>query len=58
MAEGGASLGFDSSSLDHRGARDKDSLFHMSDASKSAARENPHIGIMVNWPMALQVDFL
>ena len=40
MAEGGASLGFDSSSLDHRGARDKDSLFHMSDASKSAAREN------------------
>ena len=40
MAEGGASQGFDSSKLDHRGARDKDSLFHMSDGSKSAAREN------------------
>ena len=38
MAEGGASQGFDSPKLDHRGARDKDSLFHMSDASKSAAR--------------------
>ena len=40
MAEGGASEGFASSNLDHRGARDKDSYFHMSDASKSAAREN------------------
>ena len=40
MTKGGASQDFDSSNLDHRGARDKDSLFHMSDASKSAAREN------------------
>ena len=40
MAEGGANQGFDSSNLDHRGARDKDSYFHMSDASKSAAGEN------------------
>ena len=40
MAEGGASQGFDSPKLDLRGARDKDSLFQMSDASKSAAREN------------------
>ena len=40
MAEGGASQGFDSSNLDHRCARDKNSYFHMSDASKSAAREN------------------
>ena len=40
MAEGGARQGFDSSNLDHRGARDKDSYFHMSEASKSAAREN------------------
>ena len=40
MAEGGASQGFNSSKLNHRGARDKDSLFHMSDASKSVAREN------------------
>ena len=40
MAEGGASQGFDSSNLDHRGAPDKDSYFHMSDASKSTAREN------------------
>ena len=40
MAEGDASEGFASSNLDHRGARDKDSYFHMSDASKSAAREN------------------
>ena len=40
MAEGGARQGFDSPKLDLRGARDKDSLFHMSDASKSAAREN------------------
>ena len=39
MAEGGARQGFDSSKLGHRGARDKDSLFHMSDASKSAARK-------------------
>ena len=29
MAEGGARQGFDSSNLDHRGARDKDSYFHM-----------------------------
>ena len=40
MAEGGASEGFASSNLDHKGPRDKDSYFHMSDASKSAAREN------------------
>ena len=40
MAEGGASEGFVSSNLDHKGARDKDSYFYMSDASKSAAREN------------------
>ena len=40
MAEGGASQGFDSLSLDHRGARNKGSYFHMSDASKSAAEEN------------------
>ena len=40
MAEGGASEGFASSNLDHKGVRDKDSYFHMSDASKSAAREN------------------
>ena len=40
MAEGGASEGFASSNLDHKGARDKDSYFHMNDASKSAAREN------------------
>ena len=40
MAEGGASQSFDSPKLDHRGARDKDSLFHMTDANKSAAREN------------------
>ena len=39
MAEGGARQGFDSSKLDHRGARDKDSLFQMSDASKSAVLE-------------------
>ena len=38
MAGGGASQGFDSSKLDHRGARDKDALFYMSDAR--AAREN------------------
>ena len=40
MAEGGASEGFASSNLDHRDARDKDSYFHMSEASKSAAGEN------------------
>ena len=40
MAEGGAGQGFDSPKLDLRDARDKDSLFHMSDACKSAAREN------------------
>ena len=40
MAEGGASQGYNSPKLDLRGARDKDSLFHMSDASTSAAREN------------------
>ena len=40
MAEGGTSEGFASSSLDHNGARNKDSYFHMSDASKSAVREN------------------
>ena len=40
MAEGGASQGFDSPKLNPRGARDTDSLFHMSDASASAAREN------------------
>ena len=39
MAEGGARQGFDSPKLDLRGARDKDSLFHMSDASKSAAQK-------------------
>ena len=32
MAEGGPSEGFASSNLDHRGARDKVSYFHMSDA--------------------------
>ena len=40
MAEGGASQGFDSPKLNPRGARDTDSLFHMSDASALAAREN------------------
>ena len=42
MAEGGASQGFDSPKVDLKSARDKDSLFHMSDAnvSKLAAREN------------------
>ena len=40
MAEEGASEGIDSSNLDHIGAQDKDSYFHMSDASKSAVREN------------------
>ena len=40
MAEEGACEGFASSNLDHNGARDKDSYFHMSDASKSAVREN------------------
>ena len=40
MAEGGASQGFDSPKLDLRCARDTDSLFHMSDASASAAGEN------------------
>ena len=40
MAEGGASESFASSNLDHKGDRDIDSYFHMSDASKSAAREN------------------
>ena len=40
MAEGGASQGFDLPKLNARGARDTDSLFHMSDASASAAREN------------------
>ena len=39
-SKGGASQGFDSPKLDLRGARDQDLLFHMSDASKSAAREN------------------
>ena len=40
MAEGGASQGFDSPKMNPRGARDTDSLFRMSDASASAAREN------------------
>ena len=40
MAEGGVSEGFASSNLDHNGARNKDSYFPMSDASKSAVREN------------------
>ena len=40
MAEEGASQGFDSPKLDLRGARDTDSLFHMSDTSTSAARKN------------------
>ena len=40
MAKGGPSEGSASSNLDYRGARDKGSHFHMSDASKSAAREN------------------
>ena len=40
MAEGGASEGFDSPKMNLRGARDTDSLFRMSDASASAAREN------------------
>ena len=40
MAERGASQGLDSPKLNLRGARDTDSLFHMSDASISAAREN------------------
>ena len=40
MAEGDTSQGFDSPKLDLRGARDKDLLIHMSDASKSAAQEN------------------
>ena len=40
MTEGGANEGFASSNLDHNSARDKDSYFHMSDASKSAVREN------------------
>ena len=40
MAEGVVSQGSDSSNLDNRGARDKDSYFDVSDASKSAAREN------------------
>ena len=40
MAEGGASQGFASPKMNPRGARDTDSLFHMSDASASAVREN------------------
>ena len=40
MAEGGASQGFDSPEMNPRGACDTDSLFHMSDASASAGREN------------------
>ena len=40
MTEGGDSEGFDSSSLDHNGTRQKDSYFPVSDASKSALREN------------------
>ena len=40
MAEGGASQGFDSPKMIPRGARETESLFRMSDASASAAREN------------------
>ena len=40
MAEGGAREGFASSNLDHNGAQNKYSYFPMSDASKSAFREN------------------
>ena len=40
MAEGGESECFASSTLDHNGARHKDSYFPVSDASKSAIREN------------------
>ena len=40
MAEGGASEGFALSNLDHKGARNKDSYFHISDASTSVVREN------------------
>ena len=40
MAEGGDSEGFASSTLDHNGTRHKDSYFPVSDASKSALREN------------------
>ena len=40
MAEGGAREGFASSNLDHNGAQNKNSYFPMSDASKSAFREN------------------
>ena len=40
MAERGESEGFASSTLDQNGARPKDSYFPLSDASKSALREN------------------
>ena len=40
MAEGGDSEGFASSTLDHKSTRHKDSYFPVSDASKSALREN------------------
>ena len=40
MAEGGESEGFALSTLDHNGARHKDSYFPLSDPSKSALREN------------------
>ena len=40
MAEGGESEGFASSTLVHNVARNKDSYFPMSDASKSTLREN------------------
>ena len=40
MAEGGDSEGFASSTLDHKSTRHKDSYFLVSDASKSALREN------------------
>ena len=40
MAEGGASEGFASLNVDHNGARNRDSYFHMTDSSKSAVREN------------------
>ena len=40
MVESGESEGFASSTLDQHGARPKDSYSPLSDASKSALREN------------------
>ena len=40
MAERGESDGFASSTVEQHGARPKDSYFYLSDASKSALREN------------------